>query len=182
MLFRSLTATVGDNGAFYGAGLLDPTDRWTRTQSLESLTDTLNSCNAPKNEQACRDAAAVFAAAKQARDERAAAAEAAYTAADTYERRRCQRIAEQIVDMTMDDRYSLTDQAEKIQQTMYEKRFCAQVLQIEGKYNDDTKRCYTFAEAAQRVLMNAVGSLDATRPATAVAHAKAVQTLLNLTY
>ena len=48
----TLTVVVSDNGAFCWGSIIDPTSRYSYPQTLGSLSDTLNWCNVPKNEQA----------------------------------------------------------------------------------------------------------------------------------
>lgn len=173
----TLTATVGENGAFYGASL---TDCWSRRQSLATVTDTVFACVVPKQEQNRRDLAADKEARKRARDERAATCEAEYVVIDSNSRQRAVLIAEGVIDRTLDMRHGLSfvaSQASRIMEAEYRKQYAQQILACEGKYDDENDRCFTFTEAVRKVLLSAINSMDATGRDTAHAHAEALKSI-----
>lgn len=181
----SVTATVGNNGSFLCATILDTKAGREWNHTLETVSDTVYAANRPAEYFAQHARIAAEAARKQARDERAAVVEAAYAAikntdadTDQYERRNLTNIAEQELSFTLDNRYSVVSQmgdAVLIIQKQYEVAFAKRILAVEGRYNEETDRAWTMTEAVTRIIMGAVADSDGTRYETAVPYAKALQ-------
>lgn len=185
----NVTVAVWENGSFKTASILDAEAGEKREHLFETVSDVIYAASRPAQYRAEAARIAAEAARKQARDERAAVAEAEYAAMkDTdadeqrWERRSLVRIAEQEVSLTIDTRYSVSSQmsdAVTIIQKQYEVLLAKRILAVEGRYNELTDRAWTLTEAVTQVIMRAVTSSDACSYDTAVPHAKAVQRIAN---
>lgn len=188
----NVTVRVYENGSFLFASILDAEAGHKREVTFETVSDVIYAANRPTQYRAEADRKAAEAARQQARDERAAVAEAEYAAikdteADNYkwERRTLTRLAEQELSFTLSERYGASNMASEAAifvQKQYEMLYAKRALAIEGKYNEATDRCYTLTEAINRTVMAAICNSDATRPETAVAHAKALEQLARYSF
>lgn len=187
-----MRVSVADNGAFVWADMLN-SEVGNRYVSMDTVSDTLCGADAPKNFIMAAEAAAVRAAderrreaEKRARDERAALLQKEYadslggpTDLYKYGRRAMQRLADEVIDFTLDGRYSPTtvlSQAESIVTTMYVVNYAKRVLLLEGLYNPLTDRCFTFTEAVAKVLLDAALSSDSTGGSSSV-HGRAMRAI-----
>lgn len=187
-----MRVSVADNGAFVWADMLN-SEVGQRFVSLNTVSDAIVAADAPKNFIMEAAAAAVRAAEerrreaeKRARDERAALLQKEYADSlggptDLYEhgRRAMRRMANEVIDFTLDGRYSpstVLSQAEGIVMSMYVVNYAKRVLLLEGLYNPLTDRCFTFTEAVSKVLLEAAVSYDSTSPCSS-AHGRAMRTI-----